>query len=164
VAATKDAGGGGAPPAAPCSAPPLAGSAHPVVDEFLALYSAELSKFCRAAGVPAPALVGLGDRMEAGRTRFATGPLRRYVDLLGQRQAAATVRGSGFLDRRRLAETVAYLTWRSNRTRAAADAQREQALWGALAADCARQMRATGLSYAVFEGRATGAGRDVALP
>ena len=38
--------------------------------------------------------------------RYGTGPLRRYIDILAQRQMAAILRGSGYLNKQELIETV----------------------------------------------------------
>ena len=38
--------------------------------------------------------------------RYGTGPLRRYVDILAQRQIAAVLRGTGYLGKKYLMETV----------------------------------------------------------
>lgn len=38
--------------------------------------------------------------------RYGTGPLRRYIDILAQRQMAAILRGTGYLNKQDLIETV----------------------------------------------------------
>lgn len=38
--------------------------------------------------------------------RYGTGPLRRYVDILAQRQIAAVLRGTGYLGKKYLMDTV----------------------------------------------------------
>ncbi|CAN0267868.1 unnamed protein product [Ectocarpus fasciculatus] len=53
-----------------------------------------------------PSLVGQQDRVATGRSRYGTGPLRRYIDILAQRQIAAILRGSGYLNKKDLMETV----------------------------------------------------------
>lgn len=43
--------------------------------------------------------------------RYGTGPLRRYVDILAQRQIAAVLRGTGYLGKKYLMETVRKRWW-----------------------------------------------------
>lgn len=52
----------------------------------------------------------------ARTTRYGTGPLRRYIDILAQRQIAAILRGSGYLNKKDLMETVSALRQRQRHT------------------------------------------------
>ncbi|CAM9622921.1 unnamed protein product [Hapterophycus canaliculatus] len=80
--------------------------ARSLVDELLTVYTQEVYRLCKKAGVAMPSLVGQQDRVASGRSRYGTGPLRRYIDILAQRQIAAILRGSGFLNKKDLMETV----------------------------------------------------------
>ncbi|CAN0075062.1 unnamed protein product, partial [Ectocarpus sp. 12 AP-2014] len=141
----------------------VAASRQSLVDELLTVYTQEVYRLCKRAGVAMPSLVGQQDRVATGRSRYGTGPLRRYIDILAQRQIAAILRGSGYLNKKDLMETVSYLTWRQNKTRASRDEEASRLSLEALAAHCLAQTRATGLEYAVVPARGTGRGREVRL-
>ncbi|CAN0031092.1 unnamed protein product, partial [Ectocarpus sp. 4 AP-2014] len=84
----------------------VAASRQSLVDELLTVYTQEVYRLCKRAGVAMPSLVGQQDRVATGRSRYGTGPLRRYIDILAQRQIAAILRGSGYLNKKDLMETV----------------------------------------------------------
>ncbi|CBN79298.1 weakly similar to cyanobacterial Exoribonuclease II [Ectocarpus siliculosus] len=140
-----------------------ASRAQSLVDELLTVYTQEVYRLCKRAGVAMPSLVGQQDRVATGRSRYGTGPLRRYIDILAQRQIAAILRGSGYLNKKDLMETASYLTWRQNKTRASRDEEASRLSLEALAAHCLAQTRATGLEHAVVPARGTGRGREVRL-
>ncbi|CAN0461374.1 unnamed protein product, partial [Discosporangium mesarthrocarpum] len=77
--------------------------AHRLVDELLTLYTMEMYGLCARAGVAMPTLVGHQDRVAAGK--YGTGPLRRFIDVLAQRQVAAVIKGQGYLSKKYLQET-----------------------------------------------------------
>ncbi|CAB1099581.1 unnamed protein product [Ectocarpus sp. CCAP 1310/34] len=141
----------------------VAASRQSLVDELLTVYTQEVYRLCKRAGVAMPSLVGQQDRVATGRSRYGTGPLRRYIDILAQRQIAAILRGSGYLNKKDLMETANYLTWRQNKTRASRDEEASRLSLEALAAHCLAQTRATGLEHAVVPARGTGRGREVRL-
>lgn len=60
--------------------------------------------------------------------RYGTGPLRRYIDILAQRQMAAILRGSGYLNKTELIETVrvSYARERAAKKITMRDRQREE--------------------------------------
>jgi exoribonuclease R len=61
-----------------------------MVDEFLALYSEACRRFCDGHRVAVPLAAGSANaRFDA--LRFGTGPLRRYADVLAQRQVSHTL-------------------------------------------------------------------------
>ena len=64
--------------------PPPSPAGHTQVDLALGLYSEEAYQFCKQSRVSAPR-IGMA-------VRFATAPLRRYADLLAQRQLLAILR------------------------------------------------------------------------
>ncbi|CAM9569790.1 unnamed protein product [Chrysoparadoxa australica] len=141
------------------------GLSHTLVDLALAMYSMWSAKLCMDAGLPLPVLAGL-EKIKFAEVlprldRFATGPLRRYVDLLAQRQLVASATGKNHLSRRQIGDAVHYLTTAKNRSRREADETNARLMLESLAAHCARQMKATGATFAVVPGTATGRGREV---
>eukprot|EP00903_Cladosiphon_okamuranus_P010020 g9502.t1 len=137
--------------------------ARSLVDELLTVYTEEAYRLCKKAGVAMPSLVGQQDRVASGHSRYGTGPLRRYIDILAQRQMAAILKGSGYLNKQELIETASYLTWRQNKTRASRNEEAGRLSLEALAAHCRAQTKATGLRHAVVPARGTGQGRQVRL-
>ncbi|CAM9345305.1 unnamed protein product [Pylaiella littoralis] len=134
-----------------------------LIDELLTVYTQEAYRLCKKAGVAMPSLVGQQDRVANGRSRYGTGPLRRYIDILAQRQMVAILRGTGYLNKQDLIETASYLTWRQNKTRASRNEEAGRLSLEALAAHCLTQTKATGLKHAVVPARGTGQGRQVRL-
>lgn len=134
-----------------------------LVDELLTVYTLEVYDLCRKAGVAMPTLVGQQDLVAAGKSRYGTGPLRRYVDILAQRQITAVLRGSGYLGKKYLLATASYLTWRQNETRTRRQEETGRLSLEALASHCRTQMKATGMPHAVVPARGTGQGREVRL-
>lgn len=66
--------------------------AHLMIDEFLALYSEACRHYCEANGVALPMAAGsAAAAVKMDSVRFGTGPLRRYADVLAQRQVSAII-------------------------------------------------------------------------
>jgi hypothetical protein len=137
--------------------------AHSMIDSLLALYSAEALRICKRAGVALPVLVGLKDYVSQGRSRFGTGPLRRYIDILAQRQLAAILKGKGYLTRTEVNGAVDALTKHRNRVRALESGENLRQTLEALELHCARKAQAMGSHHATLDATATGRSREVLL-
>jgi exoribonuclease R len=136
---------------------------HLLISEVLALYSSVAVDACRRAGAALPMLVGHGERVLTGRTRFATAPLRRFVDLLAQRQVCAVLGKRPLLSKKQVGDAVHQLTRRRNKVLAADRVEDEKLKYEALATHCNKSKSATGLPHAVLQATATGRGNEVSI-
>jgi RNB domain len=136
---------------------------HLLISEVLALYSGVAVDACRRAGAALPMLVGHGERVLTGRTRFATAPLRRFVDLLAQRQVCAVLGKRPLLSKKQVGDAVHQLTRRRNKVLAADRVEDEKLKFEALATHCNKSKIATGLPHAVVQATATGRDNEVSI-
>ena len=130
--------------------------AHALVDVLLSAYSGAAERTAAEAGAAVP-------YRHSGATRLGTAPLRRYADLLAQRQLGAVL-GDGRkpLPRDAVARAVVAARTTAGKRRAARSVASRALLLEAFSAAVDGQRKATGLTYAVVhDARATGVGTEV---
>lgn len=137
-------------------------AAHLMVDELLALYSEAGRRFLKAHGATLPLAPGsVSGGMDAAR--FGTGPLRRYTDVLAQRQMAAVLRGKPPLPKAEIVRRMTQVNFQSKASRQLRAQSRTTVLLESFASFCAAQARAANAPYATVKAAATGAGTEVVL-
>lgn len=138
-------------------------AAHLMVDELLALYSEAGRRFLKAHAATLPLSPGsVSGGMDAAR--FATGPLRRYTDVLAQRQVAAVLRGQAPLSKREVVALMTQVNFQAKASRQLRAQSRTTVLLESFASFCAAQARAAQGPHAVVKATATGTGTEVVLP
>ncbi len=138
-------------------------AAHLMVDELLALYSEAGRRFLKthAATLPlAPGSVSGG--MDAAR--FGTGPLRRYTDVLAQRQMTCVLKGQQPLSKAEIVKRMTQVNFQAKASRQLRAQSRTTVLLESFASFCAAQARAANAPYATVRATATGTGTEVLLP
>lgn len=138
-------------------------AAHLMVDELLALYSEAGRRFLKAHAATLPLAPGsVSGGMDAAR--FGTGPLRRYTDVLAQKQVAAVLRGQPPLSKREIIERMTQVNFQAKASRQLRAQSRTTVLLESFATFCAAQARAAKGPHAVVRAVATGTGTEVVLP
>ena len=120
------------------------GHAHTLVDEALAMFS-----YAARGAAKRHNLLRLP---QTEHHRIATAPLRRYADLIAQRQLSAALQGQPGMP---ASEVAAVERWVRQKQSDLAQQQRSRPqpqLLRALEAHCARQATATGAGFAVLDG------------
>jgi len=137
--------------------------AHLMVDELLAVYTEAARYLCGTKGVVLPLAAGTV-RGKQDAPRFATGPLRRYVDILAQGQISAVLKGLKPLGKKQIAEKMTLVNWQKSTSQRLRNASKNKALLEAFASFCAAQTRRDGTEYATVRAVTTGTGTEVFLP
>lgn len=137
-------------------------AAHLMVDELLALYSEAGRRFLKAHGATLPLAPGsVSGGMDAAR--FGTGPLRRYTDVLAQRQVSAVLKGQPPLSKAEIVRRMTQVNFQAKASRQLRQQSRTTVLLESFASFCAAQARAAGSPYATARATATGSGTEVVL-
>lgn len=135
--------------------------AHKMVDQALFLYSKCAHRFCETKRVAPPRVAGAGSARGRG-ARFATAPLRRYLDILAQRQLSNAILGEPGMPKKKIIEEVRWVTWKRNEMVALSKQSKDRALLERLESHCAEVGSAIGWPP-VLDATALGGGRDVLL-
>jgi hypothetical protein len=135
--------------------------AHLMVDELLATYSEAARQFCQRNGATLPLVSGTV-RGKADPARFATAPLRRYVDMLAQQQITHVLAGEEPLSKEEIVERMTWINWQRSTSQRIRDTSRNRVLLEAFANLCASKARLAGV--AIVKAVAVGMGTEVRLP
>jgi exoribonuclease R len=138
-------------------------AAHLMVDELLALYSEAGRRFLKAHSATLPLAPGsVSGGMDAAR--FGTGPLRRYTDVLAQRQMSAVLKGQPPLPKAEIIRRMTQVNFQAKASRQLRAQSRTTVLFESFASFCAAQARAAHAPHATVKATATGTGTEVVLP
>ena len=136
---------------------------HLMVDELLAVYTEASRYLCSTKSVTLPLAAG-SVRGKQDAPRFATGPLRRYVDVLAQGQISAVLKGLKPLGKKQIAEKMTLVNWQKSTSQRLRNSSKNKALLEAFASFCAAQTRRAGTEYATVRATTNGTGTEVFLP
>merc|ERR1712146_245092 len=98
--------------------------------------------------------------------RFATGPLRRYADILAQKQIYSILKDIKPMTKKEVSASMSWIKYRRSHSTKLRDGVKSRSLLEAFTTTCANQIRLnlSGEKFAIISAVATGVGTEVFIP